>query len=74
MNKLEKAKKRRKAHRGTTTKLLTKIEDALKQEWEKIDNKRPKQHQADLKDKFEIDKFGSVVVQKSRDLKWVFTL
>eukprot|EP00794_Sanderia_malayensis_P007346 gene7346-biopygen5937 len=58
MDKLEKAKRKRKSHRGTATKLMHKIEDVLGQE--NKDKLRIEQCLADLKEKAEtlkVDKF-----------------
>ena len=52
MDNLEKTKKKRKSHRGTTTKLLNKVEDALAKE--EKDQLRLQQLLADLKDKAEV--------------------
>lgn len=49
MENLEKAKKKRKSHRGTTTKLLNKLDDALKEET--VNKQRLRQIQTDLKEK-----------------------
>ena len=49
MENLEKAKKKRKSHRGTTTKLLNKLDDTLKEE--NLNELRLRQIQTDLKEK-----------------------
>ena len=51
MENLDKAKKKRKSHRGTTTKLLNKLDDALKEE--NVNELRLRQIQTDLKEKAE---------------------
>eukprot|EP00112_Aurelia_sp_Birch-Aquarium-sp1_P002793 Seg1309.3 transcript_id=Seg1309.3/GoldUCD/mRNA.D3Y31 product="hypothetical protein" protein_id=Seg1309.3/GoldUCD/D3Y31 len=53
MEQVEKAKKKRKTHRGLVTKQLNKVNNYLNQESTEIDNRRVKQFQEDLSNKFE---------------------
>ena len=52
MEQVEKAKKKRKVHRGLVAKQLNKISDYLKQESTEIDKRRVKHFQEDLSHKF----------------------
>ena len=57
MEQVEKAKKKRKTHRGLVTKQLNKVNDYLNQESTEIDKRKLKQFQEDLSNKFEYLKF-----------------